>query len=253
MQPPQKIAVAGATGRLGRHLVDVLTEQGHDVVPIARSLGVDVITGEGLDAALAGVSVVIDAASSPTPDEAESVAFFTASARNLQAAGQRAGVQRIVVVSIIGIDLHTGGYAVGKVAQEKGMRGGPVPVRIVRATQFHEFVEQLLGWGRQGDISYVWKMRTQLVAARSVAEVVVDVATAADFDGPTVEVAGPREERLVDAATLLAGRRGEPLKVEEVVYVDDPAHTVYADGGLLPGPDAILTGPAFEDWLDNQA
>ena len=43
-----RIAVAGATGRVGRHVVDVLRGGGHDVVPISRSNGVDVITGDGL-------------------------------------------------------------------------------------------------------------------------------------------------------------------------------------------------------------
>jgi nucleoside-diphosphate-sugar epimerase len=55
-----KIAVAGATGRVGRHVVDVLNSGGHDVVPMSRSVGVDVITGDGLAAALAGVECVID-------------------------------------------------------------------------------------------------------------------------------------------------------------------------------------------------
>ena len=49
MQARMKIAVAGATGRVGRHIVDVLAERRYEVVPISRSLGVDVITGEGLD------------------------------------------------------------------------------------------------------------------------------------------------------------------------------------------------------------
>ena len=58
-----KIAVAGATGRLGRHIVDVATERGHHVVPMSRATGVDIITGEGLTEALHGVDVIIDAAS----------------------------------------------------------------------------------------------------------------------------------------------------------------------------------------------
>ncbi len=33
----QKIAVTGATGRVGSPLVEILTERGHDVVPISRS------------------------------------------------------------------------------------------------------------------------------------------------------------------------------------------------------------------------
>ena len=49
------IAVAGATGRVGRHVVEVLEAGGHEVVGMSRSNGVDVITGEGLTEALSGV------------------------------------------------------------------------------------------------------------------------------------------------------------------------------------------------------
>ena len=106
----QKIAVTGATGRVGSHLVEILEQRGHDVVPIARSTGVDVVTGEGLDEALAGAEIIIDTATGPSPDQAAATAFFTASASNLQRAGAAAGAKRIVVVSIIGIDRFQGGY-----------------------------------------------------------------------------------------------------------------------------------------------
>ena len=148
-----KIAVTGATGRLGRPLVEILEGQGHEVVPIARSKGVDVITGEGLAEALDGVDAIVDAATGPSPDEQEATEFFTTSARNLQAAGE-AGVERAVLVSIIGIDKFTTGYNAAKLAQEQAWLAGPIPTRIVRAAQFHEFVEQLLDWGRQGDVAY---------------------------------------------------------------------------------------------------
>ena len=99
-----KIAVAGATGRAGRHVVDVLAARGHDVVPMARSTGVDVITGEGLAEALNGAECIVDLATGPSPDEEAATAFFTTAARNLQQAGHEAGVQRIILVSIVGID-----------------------------------------------------------------------------------------------------------------------------------------------------
>jgi nucleoside-diphosphate-sugar epimerase len=44
VQARRKIAVAGAAGTVGRHVVDVLEAQGHDVVGISRSLGVDVVS-----------------------------------------------------------------------------------------------------------------------------------------------------------------------------------------------------------------
>ena len=118
MQAKTRIAVAGATGRVGRHIVDVFGERGHDVVAISRSAGVDVITGDGLDQALDGVNVIIDAATGPSPDEQAATEFFTTATRNLQQAAARAGVKRTVVVSIIGADRFTGGYGAAKVAHE---------------------------------------------------------------------------------------------------------------------------------------
>jgi uncharacterized protein YbjT (DUF2867 family) len=248
-----KIAVAGATGRVGRHVVDLLKTDGHDVVSISRSNGVDVITGKGLAQALAGAESVIDATSGPSPDQREATEFFTTGARNLQDTGKRAGVQRIIVVSIIGIDRFTAGYMAAKSAHEKAMLSGSIPIRILRAAQFHEFVSQIVEWGRKGDVSYVPKMRTQLVAARSVAQALADLAinpsAPAPTGAPVLEIAGPRAENLVDMAVKLAAKRGDPLRIEGVSNTSDPDQAVYESGGLLPGPKATLAGPTFEEWL----
>jgi uncharacterized protein YbjT (DUF2867 family) len=255
MQARTRIAVAGATGRVGRHVVDLLEGGGHEVVPIARSSGVDVISAAGLAEALAGVDCIIDVATGPSPDQGAATEFFTTATRNLQELGARAGVRRIVVVSIIGADRFSAGYNVAKVAQEQAMLSGPIPARILRAAQFHEFVGQLVDWGRQGEVSYVPEMRTQLVAARTVAEALVELATAPDeaaSDGDAIpEIAGPRAEKLVEMARLLAARRGEPAQVEEVGDPDDPDRELFAGDGLLPSPHATLAGPSFEEWLNS--
>jgi len=254
MQKSTKIAVAGATGRAGRHVVDILESRAYDVVPMSRSNGVDVITGEGLDEALTGVDTIIDVATGPSPDQRAATEFFTTSTRNLQEAGERAGVRRLVVASIIGIDRFSGGYNAAKVAQEQAALAGPIPARIVRLGQFHEFVEEIMRWGTQGDVCYVWKMRTQLMSARTAAEALVELATAPDAEfvaAQTIEVAGPREERLVEVARLVAARRGEGLRVEEQQSdPSDPDGELYANGGSLPGSGVKLAGPTFEEWLD---
>jgi hypothetical protein len=95
-------------------------------------------------------------------------------------------------------------------------------------------------------------MRTQLVAARTVAEALADLATGSEpaRSGAAIpEIAGPREESLVDAARLLVAYRGEPLRIEEVSHPDDPDRALYEGGALLPGGDALLAGPTFEEWL----
>ena len=255
MTEQMRIAVAGATGRLGRHLVDVLEERGHQVVPMSRRTGVDLATGEGLAEALAGVDRIIDAASWPTPDQEAATEYFTTATHNLQATAERAGADRIVAVSIIGCDRFSGGYNVAKVVQEREMLAGPVPAVILRAAQFHEFVPQMLQWGTQGDVAQVPKMRTQLVAARTVAEELADltVSDAAPADSGIPEVAGPRVETLVEVARLYATRTGGPARVDEASDPDDPDRELFERGGLLPGPNAILAGPSFEKWLSTAA
>ncbi len=247
-----KIAVAGATGRVGRHIMDVLDEQGHEAVAMSRATGVDVLSGAGLAGALVGVDQVIDAATGPSPEQEAATGFFVTASRNLQEAAAQAGVRRMVVVSIIGIDRLTAGYNVAKLAHEQAMLAGPVPARILRAAQFHEFVGQLVDWGRQGDVSYVPRMRTQLVAARTVAEALVALALdeQAPDSGPIPEIAGPREESLPEVAALLAERRGEPAKVVGVLDPANPDSDLVADGALLPDSHARLAGPTFAQWLD---
>ena len=248
-----RIAVAGATGRLGQHVAEVLTERGHQVVAISRATGVDIIAGSGLAAALDGAEVIVDAATSPSPQEQTATEFFVTAAHNLQRAGVRAGVQRAVVVSIINIDKFSGGYGAAKIAHEDAWRSGPIPVQIVRAAQFHEFVAQLLEWGTRGDVATVPEMRTQIVSARAVAEVIADavIADAAEPAG-IIEVAGPREENLAELARMLVARRGTPVTVTEVRDPADPDAGLQATGGLLPGSGARLAGPTFAEWLDRK-
>jgi uncharacterized protein YbjT (DUF2867 family) len=252
----QKIAVAGATGRVGRHVVEVLDERGVNVVPIARSRGVDVISRQGLHEALREVDCIIDVATGPSPDQQAATEFFTTAARNLQELGAQAGVQRIVAVSIIGIEHVAGGYSAAKIAHERAVMAGPLPARVLRASQFHEFVAQLVEWGTQGEVAYVPNMRTQLVAARTVAEALVDLALASDWSasaGPIPEIAGPREESLVEMAKLLGAQRGNPKRIEAVSDPSNPEHAAYTSGALLPGPHAKLAGPTFEQWLTQEA
>ncbi len=252
MQTNSKIAVAGATGRVGHHVVEVLEERGYTVVPFSRSSGVDLITGNGLREALAGVDLVIDTATGPAPEQQAATEFFTTAARNLQEAGAEARVQRVVAVSIIGCDRFASGYNAAKVAHERATLAGPIPAAILRAAQFHELVGQVIDWGRQGDVAYVPEMRTQPVAARTAAEALVELATAKDIStaGPIPEIAGPREENMVELARLLALKGGDGLRVESVRNPDDPEAELYVTGALLPNPHATLAGPTFEQWLE---
>jgi uncharacterized protein YbjT (DUF2867 family) len=238
----QKIAVAGASGRAGRHVVEALEAGGHEAVRMSRTDGVDIITGAGLAEALEGVDVIVDVATGPSPEEGPATEFFTTAAANLQREGAKAGVQRIVVASIVGVDSFSGGYGAAKLEHEKASLAGPVPVSVVRITQFHELIEQMMEWGRRdGDVIEIPRMRTQPVAAKTVGEVLAAVATG---EREVLELAGPREESMVALAELVAP---DGVRIEAVS--DENA---YEDGGMLPGPGALLAGPTFQEWLTSR-
>jgi hypothetical protein len=99
--------------------VAVLRERGHDVAVLARSTGVDVTTGQGLDAALEGVAAVLDLTSTATTRRRTATEFFTAGTSHLLTAEEQAGVGHHVVLSIVGVDEVDTGYYLGKRRQEE--------------------------------------------------------------------------------------------------------------------------------------
>ena len=161
-----RIAVAGGTGLVGGMTVRALERAGHDPVVISRSTGANTITGDGLDEALQGVEAVVDASNTNELEADATRAFFGTSTKNLLAAEERAGVGHHVVLSIIGIDRVSGnGHYAGKLRQEEVAEAGPVPVTILRAAQFFEFAELVMGWMRDGDTITLPPLLLQPVAA----------------------------------------------------------------------------------------
>jgi uncharacterized protein YbjT (DUF2867 family) len=235
-----RVAVAGGTGLTGRNVIEVLEKAGHESVVLARSKGVDLLTGAGLDAALAGAETTIDVSNVTTLKREVSVTFFDTTGRNLLAAAARAGVRHHVALSIVGIDRVKSGYYQGKLRQEAVVRDGSVPWSVLRATQFHEFAGQVLD-RTAGPVAPVPRMTVQPIAVREVAEALVELAVG-EARGAVPDLAGPRVESLVDMARRIVRARG--LR-RFVLPIPLPGPE---DGQLPigPGPRGVQT---FEEWL----
>jgi uncharacterized protein YbjT (DUF2867 family) len=243
-----RIAVIGGTGVAGRPTVEAVRRAGHDAVIISRSRGVDVVTGEGLEAALSGVDTVIDASNVQVGDVATTRKFFSVATRNLLAAEERAKVRHHVLLSIVGIDrLESNAHYAGKRAQEELLAAGPIPFTIQRATQFHEFAEMVVSWARKGDAAALPPILIQPAAAADVGAVLAEIAAGAP-QGRAVDLAGPEPQDLVDMARRALAARGVSIRLvpswRTGLYGVDAAGEI-----LLPGPEARLTPTTFDSWL----
>ena len=242
-----KIVVIGGTGLIGSKTVERLRHKGHDVVAASPSSGVNTLTGEGLTETLAGASVVIDLANSPSFDEAASVAFFETAGRNLLAAEKAAGVGHHVALSVVGTErLGASGYFRGKMAQEALIRASGVPYTIVHSTQFLEFLGAIASEATEGEVVRVSTGHVQPIASDDVADAMADVALARPANG-IVEIAGPERVRLSEAVARYLALTGDP---RTVVATPDARYFGYVLGEdtLVPGPGARIAHAGLEEW-----
>ncbi|MGV0735015.1 NmrA family transcriptional regulator [Mycolicibacterium sp. (ex Dasyatis americana)] len=249
-----RIAVAGATGNIGARVVAALRGAGHEVVAISRSSGVDLSTGDGLDAALEGVQAVVDAISAPPADRERTVDYLGTATRNLLAAEHRANVSHHVLLSIVGIHGIDGNpHYAGKREQEKQIGAGPVPWTIVPATQFHDFAEMVVGWtersGPEGASAEIAPLLVQPIDPDDIAAVLAEVVTG-DPRGRYADVAGPQTQDLVDMARRTLAARGREVTL--VPTWSSIFGVEMAGNALLPGDDARIAPTTFDQWLSRQ-
>ena len=173
------------------------------------------------------------------PDQKEATEFFTTAARNLQQAGAERGVEGILVVSIIGTDHFNTGYNAAKVVQERIQLSGLIRRSARRAVPRVRRGTARVGNPRRHRPSA--RNADQAVAARTVAEALADLvdgAASAPIGNPVAEVAGPREENLLEVARLLAAERGNGLRIEAGEFFEDPEGLICWGGPARPGGQA---------------
>jgi uncharacterized protein YbjT (DUF2867 family) len=247
-----KIVVIGGTGLIGSKTVAILRQGGHEAVAASPNTGVNTITGEGLEAAMAGTQVVIDLANSPSFEDRAVLEFFETSGRNLHAAEAAAGVRHHVVLSIVGTDrTPDNGYFRAKVAQEKLVEASGIPYTIIRSTQFLDFLGRIADSSADGRAVRISPGLFQPIAADDVAAIVADVALAAPRSG-IVEIAGPERAPFNEFVARYLKAVGDPREV-----VSDPEARYFGgrveERSLVPLGEARLGRIGFDEWLRRSA
>jgi uncharacterized protein YbjT (DUF2867 family) len=243
-----KIVVIGGTGLIGSKTVAILRRGGHEVVAASRGGGVNIVTGEGLEDAMAGAQVVIDVSNAPSFDAKAVMEFFETSGRNLLAAEAAAGVRHHVVLSIVGTDRVPGqGYYRAKVAQEKLVEASGIPYTIIRSTQFLEFLGAIADASTDGRVVRLPPGLLQPIAADDVAAIVGEVALANPRNG-IVEIAGPERPPFNEIVARYLKAIGDPREVvkdSEARYFGGRLE----EKSLIPLGEARLGHLNLEEWL----
>ena len=204
------VLVTGGTGRLGQRLTEPLRAAGHSVRQMSRrgtgpgGVRGDLATGRDLATAVGGAELIVHAATDPRGDPWQ---VDVAGTRRLVEAVDRSRLQHLVYVSIVGVDRIPYGYYRAKFAAEQVLLGSGLPVTLLRATQFHDFVDFLLDTAQRGPVLPVpmgW--RVQPVDVGDVAVHIADVVSGPPAGG-VIEYGGPEELSAAELARAWAAAR----------------------------------------------
>lgn len=244
------ILVTGGTGTLGQHVVPLLRDAGHDLRVLSRHPGTpedgieylsgDLLTGEGVGAAVDGVETVLHLAGGPKGDDAAT--------RNLVRAAAGAGVRHLVYISVIGADRVPVGWLRSKLAAEQAVADSGVPWTVLRAAQFHDLVFTVVEkMAKLPVVPVPGGLRFQPVDARDVADRLVQL-TLGHPAGPVPDLAGPTVYGLAELVRgyLQASRRHRLLLP---VRMPGKAGRAYRAGENLNQHTADRGTRTWEDFL----
>lgn len=247
--------VTGATGTLGTALQSRLAAKGHTVQAASREppeetsgdiewVELNLNDGVGINSLLEDIEVVIHAATAPQGDTG---AVDVQGTKRLLEVAEEAEVENFLYPSIVGIDNIPLPYYEHKLAAEEAIEASDVPTTIVRATQFHSFVAEMLGYVAKLP---VWplptKMQVQPIDVGEVADVIVDHATLV-ANGQIDPVGGPEVHSVGELAEAYCDVRGLRRPIVRVPLPGETARSFRA--GYATCSEHTVGTVTWKEWL----
>jgi len=250
--------VTGGTGTLGRQVVARLRQAGQNVRVLSRRVrdaqnGIefvtgDLATGQGIEAAVNGVEVIVHCAGSQKDDDLKT--------QSLMRAARQAGVRHLVYISVVGadrvpvvsgIDRAMFGYFASKRAAERVVAESAIPWTTLRATQFHDLVLMVAqGMAKLPVIPVPAGFRFQPVDTGEVADRLVELALGAP-SGLAPDIAGPRIYSMADLLrSYLDAKHVHRLMFP--IGLPGRAARACRDGAIL-APDRAVGRRTWEEFL----
>lgn len=243
------ILLTGGTGTLGRQVAPLLIGAGHDLRLLSRRdhtgtdpieyVSGDLLTGEGIEAAVAGVETVVHLAGGPKGDDA--------AARTLVRAATAAGVRHLVHISVIGADRMPLGYFRAKLGAERAIADSGLPYTILRAAQFHELtLTAVRALAKLPIVPAPRDLRFEPVDSAAVAARLVELALGAPA-GLVRELTGPRVYPMAELIRGYLEAQGKRRPILPVPLAGKIGRAYRAGDNLAADP--LRTGRSWEDFL----
>ena len=244
----EPIVVTGATGVLGREVVARLVEADRPVRRTSRTapavahdwMHADLLTGEGLPAALRGAGAVVHCATSQNRNK------DVIAVQNLIEVARREDDAHLLYISIVGVDRVPYPYYRGKLDSERLIADSGLPFTILRATQFHDLLRALFAWASKSPLMPVPAISFQPVDVAVVADRLAALAVGSPA-GRVDDMGGPQVRTATDLARAYLAATGRRRQVVGV-RLPGKAFRAFRAGGHL-APDHAAGGLTFEQYL----
>ncbi len=229
-----------------------LLAAGHEVVITSRSSSpatsgperrrLDLARPEVTPEIFDGIDTIIYAASNP----ARPVTVDVRGTALLTEAAAQAGVEHLIYPSIVGVDDHPFFYYRAKAAAERRIEEGRVPHTIVRATQFHGFLDRIFSTGPV--VTVFPGFSFQVIDGAIVADRLVELV-ATGPQGRVADLGGPHPERMRRMAATWKAVSGSRRPVVPVRVVGRTARAFRRNQHHTP--NRAEGTPPWDAWLDN--
>ncbi|MET9622598.1 SDR family oxidoreductase [Streptomyces sp. NPDC006464] len=238
------ILVTGGTGTLGRPVCERLRADGHEVRVLSRHsppYAVDLRRGGPLvDRALDGVDTVVHCTNIMKGDE-------EAARQLIQAAHRTGGAPHLVYISIVGVDRVPLRYYRAKYAVERMIQQSGLGWTLLRTTQFHDLILQLLQGLAKPPVMLLPKgVRDQPLEVTEAAARLAELAAGGPL-GRVADMGGPEILSLPDLAAAYLKASGRTRRLVEVPLAGK-AYRGLRHGGHL-APESAVGRVTFDEFL----
>lgn len=256
----QRILITGGTGTLGRHIATQLREAGYPIRLMSRSpepstvspgtewVQADLSTGQGLAKAVQGIGCIVHTATSPLRHSQQVDVDGT---RQLLEQARAAAVSHIVFISVVGIDRLPYGYYRCKLEAEALIQSSGVPWSLLRATQFHFFLDATLQAAARIPLltPLPTDLRFQPIAESEVARRLCELMQAAPA-GRVPDIGGPEVQTLGDLAKAWLMLRKMHRLMLPVYLPGKSAHALRR--GDMTCPERAIGKITWAQWVEQK-